>query len=237
MVDIVLLVLLVLFFGLQQRSRPQLYFRFWFAGWLLVLVSFLNWPLHPAWQHLAAAQGLIGLDAMYLGGLAFLLSLLAEDAHAQTVRAALAVSVPACILLNISSKPSVSFWPLFLLIVALQAAFFYLIFALVPASWKLRRVTLGVLALAGGCMMCIVAGSESPVHLQEWMNAQIFISAGIVFSGTGERRSLDRLVGTARFHCLGTQLLYLPPLRCTIRPFCRPSCNSGTSPSTRSASP
>jgi hypothetical protein len=32
----ILLLLLILFFGLEQRSRPQIYVRFWFAGWLLV---------------------------------------------------------------------------------------------------------------------------------------------------------------------------------------------------------
>jgi hypothetical protein len=41
-VELVLLLLLVLFFGIQQRSRPQRYFRFWFVGWLLVLLSYVH---------------------------------------------------------------------------------------------------------------------------------------------------------------------------------------------------
>ena len=49
-VDLVLLLLLILFFGLQQRRRPQIYFRFWFVGWIFVFLSFVVWALQwPQW--------------------------------------------------------------------------------------------------------------------------------------------------------------------------------------------
>ena len=44
-VDLVLLLLLILFFGLQQRRRPQVYFRFWFAGWVFVFLSYVVWAM------------------------------------------------------------------------------------------------------------------------------------------------------------------------------------------------
>ena len=78
-VDLVLLMLLVLFFGLQQRRRPQIYFRFWFAGWILVFFSYVVWTVQDVPEPLVRVQNAVCFDFLLLGVLTFIVSLVASE--------------------------------------------------------------------------------------------------------------------------------------------------------------
>ena len=92
-VDLVLLALLIVFFGLQQRGRPQLLFRFWFTGWVLVFLSVLLWNFRVLSPHLVWLQEQVRLDSLLLGGMAFVLSFLARGGR---VRPTLTMGVVTC---------------------------------------------------------------------------------------------------------------------------------------------
>jgi diguanylate cyclase (GGDEF)-like protein/PAS domain S-box-containing protein len=74
LLDILILGLLVLLFGVIYRKRASLRLRFWIAGWLFVLAHFavlLPVPVTPFWQEMQAALGMSGL---MLSGVCFVLA-------------------------------------------------------------------------------------------------------------------------------------------------------------------
>lgn len=73
-INLVLLGLLITFFGVQQRNRPQLYFRFWFVGWLLIFFSFVSNELTFSNPKASLINELCRLDTVFLGGAAFVIS-------------------------------------------------------------------------------------------------------------------------------------------------------------------
>ena len=84
-VDLVLLMLLILFFGLQQWRRPQIYFRFWFAGWVFVFLSYAAWAMQGRLESPVALQNAISFDFLLLGVLTFLMSQVVKENGLQRV--------------------------------------------------------------------------------------------------------------------------------------------------------
>jgi diguanylate cyclase (GGDEF)-like protein/PAS domain S-box-containing protein len=204
LVDIVLLGLLVTFFGIQQRSRPQLYFRLWFAGWLLVLASFVAWELRLVTPVFASIRNVIRLDSLLAGGLAFLLSFVVRQGRGRkTFWFGLSVAIPACALFQLSAAASPRYWLLFLFIFALQAALLHLTFSLLPREWKRRRITLSTLSLLFGFLMFTVARSEQHHDLVPWILGEIFLAAAVLFAGSANLPSIEWFVGTVGFSAWG----------------------------------
>lgn len=74
LLDILILGLLVLLFGVVYRKRATLRLRFWIAGWLFILAHFavlLPQISAPFWQEMQLALGMSGL---VLGGVCFVLA-------------------------------------------------------------------------------------------------------------------------------------------------------------------
>jgi diguanylate cyclase (GGDEF)-like protein/PAS domain S-box-containing protein len=207
LVDIVLLGLLVVFFGIQQRSRPQLYFRYWFAGWILVFLSFLAWEVKfmtPMYLTVTHAAKLV---CLLFGGLAFLLSFVVRAGRGlKTAALGLLVAVPACALFHLPNTVQPKRWLLYSLIFLLQVGYVRLASILLPKDWVRRRSALGVVTLLFGFLMYATTYIETRHILEQWVLAQVFTSVAILFAATGARRSLDRVVGTIGFTVWG--LLY-----------------------------
>jgi diguanylate cyclase (GGDEF)-like protein len=205
LVDIVLLCLLVTFFGIQQRNRPQLYFRFWFAGWILVLCSFLAWGLRllvPPQNPLRLA---VQDDALFVGGIAFLLSFVTRPSReAKAIFLGLIVTLPACALIQLSRTASQPFWLLCGLVIVFEVALLHLIFTLVPRRCKRRRIALIVTCLVF-VLLLITAARLDPRHLvHDWILTQLFFSNGMLYAAsTRNRRSMEWFVGTAGFLAWG----------------------------------
>lgn len=207
LVDIVLLGLLVVLFGIQQRSRPQLYFRYWLAGWILVFLSSLAWELKFATPLYARISHEVRLEFLLFGGLAFLLSfLVGPERELRTAWPGLLVAAPASALFHASEAASPSRWTLYGLILVLQLAFLGLASRGVPKRWVRRRTGLMLLAAGfGGCMFAAVF-VQTRHELEQWVLAQVFTSVALLYAGTGTKRSLDRVLGTFAFAAWG--LLY-----------------------------
>jgi diguanylate cyclase (GGDEF)-like protein/PAS domain S-box-containing protein len=74
LLDILILGLLVLLFGVIYRKRATLRLRFWIAGWLFVLAHFvalLPQPSTPFWQEM---QSSLCMSGLVLGGVCFVLA-------------------------------------------------------------------------------------------------------------------------------------------------------------------
>ena len=207
LVNVVLLGLLVVLFGIQQRSRPQLYFRYWLAGWILVFCSFLAWKVNFATPLYARIGHEAKLEFLLIGGLAFLLSFVVRaDLGLRTALRGLMVAGPASALFFIADGPNPRPWLLCGLIVALHLGYLRLAALLVPRQWVRRRLGLGVVTLAFGSMMLAAVYIQRQHELEQWVLAQVFTSVAILYAGTGKKGSLDRIVGTMAFLAWG--LLY-----------------------------
>jgi diguanylate cyclase (GGDEF)-like protein/PAS domain S-box-containing protein len=204
LVDLVLLGFLVTFFGVQQRNRPQLYFRFWFAGWILVFAGFVLWELHLITNDLPALRHAVAVDLLYLGGLCFLLSSVATIGNGWKVaRYGLTVAFPACALLELAASYNTPLWVMRVVALLLEATLLRVILQLLPASWMRRRYALSALAVLSGVLICATVGDGAKLYPERWMFAQLFVSTAILFGSTGKRGSIAWFTGTFGFVAWG----------------------------------
>ena len=204
LVDIVLLGLLVIFFGIQQRSRPQLYFRYWFAGWIMVFLGFLAWEfkfIYPG-RHILVQT--LKLEFLLAGGQAFLLSFVVRPGRERrTVLPGLLVALPASALFQAVDATEPSRWMLYALIFLLEVGYIRMASLLLPKSWLYRRSALGLASLVFGFILFATASTKLLDSMDGWLLAQLFCSVAILYAATGPRRSLDRVVGTLGFAAWG----------------------------------
>ena len=100
-VDIVLLLLLILFFGLQQRSRSQQIYRYWFAGWTSIVLSYALWELKLTAPLLVSFQEALRYDLSLAGLLIFLLSFVIDEKRIRrTVLECLYVGIPVVLVID-----------------------------------------------------------------------------------------------------------------------------------------
>lgn len=202
LVDIVSLALLVAFFGIQQRNRPQAYFRFWFAAWILVLVSLLAGPV-PLSQSpsFLGARELIRIDALFLAGFSFILSFVVRDESIllTTLMGILAVA-PVCTTISLARRDEVPAWLLWGLILLSEIAAVHLVSKLVPALWRRRRFWLLVTCVAFGAALLVVATqTDRSLRIPQWILAQVFTCAAILFAGSTDWHHVEWFAGVIGF--------------------------------------
>jgi hypothetical protein len=74
LLDILILGLLVLLFGSIYRTRRTFRLRYWIAGWLFILAHFALLLPNPASIFWSDLTGALGIAALILGGMCFLLA-------------------------------------------------------------------------------------------------------------------------------------------------------------------
>ncbi len=74
LLDILILGLLVLLFGSIYRTRRTLRLRYWIVGWLFILAHFALLLPNPASSFWSNLFGALGVSALLLGGVCFLLA-------------------------------------------------------------------------------------------------------------------------------------------------------------------
>jgi diguanylate cyclase (GGDEF)-like protein/PAS domain S-box-containing protein len=198
-VELVLLLLLVLFFGIQQRGRPQRYFRFWFVGWLLVLLSYvaaqLQW-LHPAWGRVLEAAR---TDLVLAGALTFLMSFMAGDERfRQTALRGCMVGIPVALLFN-----GELFWPVPRLLLAAGVVLWHvegLLDArkLLAANRPGRRIVSAICVVSCGVLL-VVIGLGHRNNLTVCATAEVLLCTAALYWSLGAPRSLAAWVGTVGF--------------------------------------
>jgi diguanylate cyclase (GGDEF)-like protein/PAS domain S-box-containing protein len=203
-VDIFLLLLLILFFGLQQRSRPQLYFRFWFAGWLLVLASYGVWEFSPAVGLGIRIENALRYDLLVLSGIAFTMSFLATAGSLKRrfVRAAL-VAVPACAGIDLQMLQALPSWtmrPVLLLLVVVGHGFaLATIRSDLPRSLTKRRLLLLVFFGGVGLAMSVRVLLDPQSQIMTLVMTEIMLFAGVLYAYSQERPTVGGVVGTVGF--------------------------------------
>jgi diguanylate cyclase (GGDEF)-like protein/PAS domain S-box-containing protein len=200
-------VLLVFFFGLQQRSQKQTYYRFWFVGWIFVLFSYSMWALETDTRfHVAPVLELLRSDFLILAALTFLTSFLSANKElARVVIVGLPVALPVVAAINLQNAlPHSVPRPLMaLLVLAWESYGLYAANVLLPRSWKNRRLLVFLL-----CLFCSIAIPaylyvSGTANLAQCALAEILFSAAILYGVDHTRRTLASVIGSLGYFCWG----------------------------------
>lgn len=190
LLDILILGLLVLLFGSVYRTRRTPRLRYWIAGWLFILAHFallLPNPVSSLWSNLTGA---LGITALILGGVCFLLaSSTACMAAGPEIWMQALLTIPVVIFVFLLSF-DVTSAPL------LSASFALLEFALliyVVRCWRNRRGVVLVSAIVAVGAVAWAAYGISTRQLTYGIYAaltQIYLMNAIVYWYGFRRRSM-----------------------------------------------
>jgi diguanylate cyclase (GGDEF)-like protein/PAS domain S-box-containing protein len=209
-VDILLLLLLILFFGSQQRLRPQVYFRFWFVGWLLVVASYAIWEFGPSAGVSLTVENMLRYDLLVLAGVCFTMSFLAtaDRLRYRFARAAL-VAVPACVAIDLELLHGLPDWAM--LIIVLPLVFVGHGFALatirrdLEGTVRRRRVILLLFVIVGGIGLAMVVRVllNPQGQVLTMVLTEIMLCAGVLYLYSQKRTTLAGVVGAVGFIAWG----------------------------------
>ncbi len=199
-VDLVLLMLLVLFFGLQQRRRPQVYFRFWFAGWILVFFSYVVWAVQDVPETLVRVQNAICFNFLLLGVLTFIVSLVAsEQGLRRIILSGLAIAGSVMIIVDTQEFLVI---PRLLLVVGVlvcQGIVFYSAYTLLPQRWTRRRGMILTICVVYGAALLAYVLMTSATNLDTAAVVEALLCAAVLYSGSARRRNVSGWAGTVGF--------------------------------------
>lgn len=222
LVDLVLLSFLVLFFGLQQRRRHQLYFRLWLAGWIFIFLSVAVWDVQLISPRFETFREIIRLDTLFLGGAAFVLSLVAKLEEKALIWL-LSGGVITCALLTLDVYTVYPALILYLLPFVLAAQLFSVVFALVlPPHWKKRKILLLAVIFLSSVHVLYASRSAVPGLMADAILSELFLCVAVLYIGTFKGWTIEWTVGTAGFIAWGfSYLLYdylgnIPELRLIV---------------------
>jgi diguanylate cyclase (GGDEF)-like protein/PAS domain S-box-containing protein len=222
-VDIVILLLIMLFFGMQQRRRPELFFRFWLAGWVMISLGMMVGavPLTPT--HALRWDNVMRTNRMMLGGMVFLLSFIATRERLRNmVLIGLTFAVPAIALLDADILARPPFWLLASLLLIGQAAAIHAVYVLLNPAWRWRRRSILAICVGFGAAMLVLLPGDAGQSLPNLLLAEIFLSAAVLYGGAHARRSVAAFGGALGFFAWGAfylAALWLPRGSDTARVF------------------
>jgi diguanylate cyclase (GGDEF)-like protein/PAS domain S-box-containing protein len=178
--DLICLTLLVIFFGVYQRHRHQLYFRFWCVGWGLVFLGLLawEWPMHE--RRLVLLQDVVVFELLLAGLVAFLLSLqVTQTSWRRTLRWGLYIFVPMSAGMVAETIAPFRSGVLSALVVVGQTVAIAAASRLVPKEWTWSRRVICGLAVVCGVAMLVVAQHDGKQEIVNLVLAEILLSTAV----------------------------------------------------------
>lgn len=208
--DLVLLTLMVLFFGLQLWRRPQADFRFWFAGWIFILVGYFLWAMGEAHAGLPRLENALCFDFTMLGVIAFVLSAVAKDYGVRrAMLVGLAVAPAAMAMVDVQDFLPVPR-------VALAAGLLLGECAVLAVTYHLQRqrplrkviLTFAVGASYGAGLVAYALLTPAE-NLANAVMVQALLTAAVLFAGSKQKSGRSVLQWTATFGFLAWAAFYL----------------------------
>jgi diguanylate cyclase (GGDEF)-like protein/PAS domain S-box-containing protein len=199
-VDLVLLLLLILFFGLQQRRRPQIYFRFWFAGWIFVFLSYVVWAVQGKLTNVLPLQNAVCFDFLLLGVLTFLQSLVAKEHGARRViLCGLAMGAAAMVIVDTQEFMAIPPVVLAVGVLVAECIAFSVAFLLLPKRWPRRRGLILTICVVYGTALTAYALLTPALNLDNCAVVQVLLCAAVLYAGSAGRRGVSGWAGTVGF--------------------------------------
>jgi diguanylate cyclase (GGDEF)-like protein/PAS domain S-box-containing protein len=196
-VDLVLLILLILFFGVQQRRRPQIYFRFWFVGWIFVFMSYVVWAV-PAPQ--VRLQNIVCFNFLLLGVLTFTLSLLTAEHRLRKI-VLLGVMIAAVAMILVDTQGFFAGHRLLLMmeVFIAEGVAFYAAYELGPRRWPRRRWLVLMTCLVYGTGLAAYVLLTPATNLDSAVVVEVLLCAAVLYADLSIGRGLSGWAGTLGF--------------------------------------
>lgn len=213
LIDLVLLALLVLFFGIQQRNRPESFFRIWLTGWLFVLASVAVWEWQGIHPYHASLFECLRLDSLVIGSVCFSFSFVSMRRHdPRIVRFGILISVWAALAIDMATLGYIRPAALLVPIVCGNVSGLFTIISLIPANERKLRLGLLVACTLFGAMTAFAVLRGHAGALTGLVLAEIFLCAGLLFATLPGKDRFGRFLGTVGFvsWSLGYLLAALP---------------------------
>jgi diguanylate cyclase (GGDEF)-like protein/PAS domain S-box-containing protein len=199
-VDLVLLMLLILFFGTQQRRRPQIYFRFWFLGWIFVFLSYVAWAVRGVPATLVRLQNAVCFDFLLMGVLTFLMSLMAKDQGLRKmVLSGVALGGAAMVIIDTQEFIVIPGLLLAAGVVLSEGLAFYIACALLPRRWPRRRGLILTICVVYGTALVGYVLLTPATNLDSSVVAEVLLCSAVLYAGSAGRRGVSGGAGTLGF--------------------------------------
>lgn len=200
-VDIVLLLLLILFFGLQQRSRSQQIYRYWFVGWTAIVLSYALWEIKLTAPMLLSFQEALRYDLSLAGLLIFLLSFVIQEQRLKrTVLECLCVGVPVVLVIDAQAFVAVPRSVPVAAVLVWELCGICAAYMLVPKGRVKTRVALFTICTVFGGAMLVYLSRRGPVgELSDWSLAEVALCTAVLYGGGMRKRTFAVYVGMAGF--------------------------------------
>lgn len=199
-VDLVLLLLLILYFGLQQWRRPQVYFRFWFSGWIFVFLSYVVWAVRTVPAPMVRLQNAVCFDFLLLGVLAFVMSLVAkEHGLRRVVVSGLALAAAAMVIVDTQEFIVIPRLVLAVSVFAAEGVAFAAAHTLLPRRWARRRVLILTICVVYGTALVAYVLLTPAANLDSVAVVQMLVCAAVLYAGSAGRRGVSGWAGTFGF--------------------------------------
>ncbi len=199
-VDLVLLLLLILFFGLQQRRRPQIYFRFWFGGWIFVFLSYVVWAAQGALPKLLPLQNAVCFDFLVLGVLTFLMSLVAKEHGLRKIMlCGLALGAAAMAIVDTQEFIVVPRLILALGVLLSEGLAVWIAHRLLPKRWPRRRSLILTICVVYGTALTAYALLTPAINLDSAVVVEVLLCSAVLYAGSAGRRGVAGWAGTIGF--------------------------------------
>lgn len=200
LVDIVLLLLLILFFGLQQRSRSRQIYRLWFMGWTSIVLSYGLWEIKLTSPLLFSFQEALRYDLSLTGLLIFLLSFVVHEQRLRrTVIECACVGAPVVLLIDAQRFVDVPRGLAMAAVVLWEACGIRAVHRLVPRGRVKTRAALFTICAGFGVAMLMYLSRGPIVDLSEWSLAEVALCTAVLYGGGMRKRTFAVYVGMAGF--------------------------------------
>jgi diguanylate cyclase (GGDEF)-like protein/PAS domain S-box-containing protein len=188
--EVVLLLLLVVLFGLEQRRRPELYFRFWLYGWVLVLVSVALWEYRVESAATEVWRECLREDTLAAGGIAFVFSFLVTERRWRVpVLSALTIVFPVCVGLDMIVAHRATALLLVWMVMVGQGASVAIASRFLGHRNRGFLLVVAALSAIFGAGMVMVAVRKNFDDELNLVLAQLFLMAGLLGARRGSKGS------------------------------------------------
>ncbi len=198
--DIVRLGLLVLFLGVQQRSRPHTYIRQWFVGWTFIFLGYTVWAVPGTTPLTGKLQDIACFDFLLLGVLTFLVSLLPPAAwRRRGLVVAVVLGVVNVGVVNLQQLVSLPKLLLVGMVLLWHGNGLYAADVLLRGKLQgIRRAVFAFCTVYGAAMLAYVLMTPAK-NLNSWAVGEVLLCTALLYWKWGEKNGAVRWVGTLGF--------------------------------------
>lgn len=220
LIDLTLLVLLVVFFGIQQRNRPERFFRIWLTGWIFVLASVTLWEWRLRHTEHALLCECLRLDALVVASVCFTFSFLSMRRHdKRIVLYGILVSIWASLAINLATAGNAHPATLVVSLILGNITAVFAILSLMPRAEPRLRAVLATFCVSFGLAASVAVVRAHAELVPSILFAGIFVCAALLFATLPGKDRFGRFLGTVGFLAWGVGYLFIAFPRSSLLPF------------------